>query len=39
MPQTFWDLIPADTNAMEGNHADNNRKRETNRSIVEAILV
>ena len=35
----FWDLMPTDTNAMEGSHADNNQKQGTNWSIVEAILM
>jgi len=39
MPRQNWDLMPADSNAMEGSHADDNRKRGTNRSLVEAILV
>lgn len=39
MPHNFWDLIPADTNAMEGSHADDNRKRGMNRNLVEAIMV
>src|SRR5882672_738492 len=39
MPFDHWNLMPNDTNAMEGSHADDNRKRGTNCSLLEAIMV
>lgn len=39
MPHQNWYLMPAATNAMEGSHADDNGKRGTDRSLIEAILV
>src|ERR1700722_17753035 len=39
MPCRNWDLMPADTNTMEGSHADDNHKQGTNHSLIEAILV
>lgn len=34
-----WDLIPNNTNAMEGSHATDNRVSAVNRSLLEAILL
>lgn len=39
IPKEHWDLMPADTNAMEGSHANDNRERGTNRSLVDAVLM
>ncbi|KAJ7840946.1 hypothetical protein B0H14DRAFT_3695136 [Mycena olivaceomarginata] len=39
MPTRHWDLMPGDTNPIEGSHAPDNQVNHTNRSLLEAILL
>ena len=39
MPLNHWDLVPNNTNTMEGSHTDDNRIRGINHSLVDAIFV
>lgn len=39
MPLKFWDLVPSDTNALEGSHADDNRAVPTNLPLADSILL
>ncbi|KAJ7191872.1 hypothetical protein GGX14DRAFT_596831 [Mycena pura] len=39
MSNTHWDLIPDDTNAIEGSHAADNRLNNTNHTFLEATLL
>ena len=39
MPRNHWDLVPNDTNTMEGSHTDDNRIRGINHSPVDTILM
>ncbi|KAJ7468536.1 hypothetical protein FB451DRAFT_1177325 [Mycena latifolia] len=39
MPERHWDLTPADTNPIEGSHAQDNQVNHTNHNLITAILL